>query len=104
MKKLTAVIAAMVLAASGAASADPPAMRSGTHAGAHANVHANPNAGAVLHSPVRNANGYNHVTTHGQPAKAHKGWSKGKHKGWTQRCGYRWKDGRRYHSCWRVRR
>lgn len=96
MKKLTAAIAAMVLAASGAASADPPAMRGGTHAGAHANVHANPNAGAVLHSPVRNANGYNRVTTRVQPAKAHKGWS--------QRCGYRWKDGRRYHSCWRVRR
>lgn len=104
MKKFTVAIAAMVLAVSGAASADPPAVRGGTHAGAHANVRANPNAGAVVHRPIYKHSDTRVVTHSDRRYKAHNGWSKGKHKGWKQRCGYRWNDGRRYHSCWRVRR
>ncbi|MCW1401754.1 hypothetical protein OKA06_05235 [Novosphingobium sp. MW5] len=109
MKKLTMVLAAASLAASGAAFADPPAMHgTGAHAGVHASVNANPNAGAVLHSPVPNAHASTRLTTRVVPdshrAKAHTGWTKGKHKGWRERCGYRFKDGRRYHTCWRVAR
>lgn len=35
--------------------------------------------------------------------RAHYGWERGKHKGWRNRCGYRWKHGHRVHTCWRVR-
>lgn len=35
--------------------------------------------------------------------RQHNGWDRGRHYGWRERCGYRWKHGHRIHTCWRVR-